>query len=316
MLVKLLTDHGVQPTVVVWDRGSSGRKEVYEDYKGHRPKKPDLLAEQYPHMEPLVEAFGYTNYGVEGFEADDVIATLAEKARADGTPVTIVTGDRDALQLVGEGIKVMATSRGITETKMYDRQDVDRPLRHPPERSPTSTASRATRATTSPASPGIGDKTAAQLLQKYGDLEGVLANIDRDLRRQAQGEPDQPRRERADLEDPGHRQARRARRARPDRRARAHARPRPLREVFRDFELRDPLRRLGGGARGGGRGRDADRRGRAQGLGARARRGRRRPAQAAADEEVAIIVRAPDVPEGELLPPTRPGASRRPSPAR
>ena len=96
MLVKLLTDHGVQPTVVVWDRGSSGRKEVYEEYKGHRPKKPDLLAEQYPHMEPLVEAFGYTNYAVDGFEADDVIATLAERAKAEGIEVTVVTGDRDA----------------------------------------------------------------------------------------------------------------------------------------------------------------------------------------------------------------------------
>ena len=81
MLVKMLTDNGVKPTVVVWDRGHSGRREVYAEYKGDRPKKPDLLAEQYPHMEPLVEAFGYTNYGVEGFEADDVIATLAEQGQ-------------------------------------------------------------------------------------------------------------------------------------------------------------------------------------------------------------------------------------------
>src|SRR3712207_4076447 len=124
MLVKLITDHGMQPTVVVWDAGSSGRKEVYEEYKGHRPKKPDLLGEQYPHMQPLVEAFGYANYAVDGFEADDVIATLAERAKEKQIPVTIVTGDRDAFQLIGDGVKVMATSRGITETKTYDRQDV------------------------------------------------------------------------------------------------------------------------------------------------------------------------------------------------
>ena len=120
MLVKLLTDNGVKPTVVVWDKGSSGRKELYDDYKGHRPRKPDLLAEQYPHIQPMVEAFGYSNYAVEGYEADDVIATLAEQAKAEGIPVTIVTGDRDAFQLVGDGVRVMATSRGITETKTYE----------------------------------------------------------------------------------------------------------------------------------------------------------------------------------------------------
>src|SRR5215218_6712286 len=124
MLVKLLTDHGTQPTIVVWDAGSSGRREVYPEYKGDRPSRPDLLAEQYPHMEPLVESFGYTNYRVEGFEADVVIATIAQRAKAEEIPVTVVTGDRDAFQLVGDGVKVMATSRGITETKVYGPEEV------------------------------------------------------------------------------------------------------------------------------------------------------------------------------------------------
>src|SRR5256714_15034233 len=78
MLVKLLTDNGVKPTVVVWDAGSSGRKEVYEAYTGDRPRQPGLLGQQYPHMRPPVEAFGHTNYAAEGYAADDVIATLAE----------------------------------------------------------------------------------------------------------------------------------------------------------------------------------------------------------------------------------------------
>src|ERR671927_1796076 len=134
MLVKLLSDNGVKPTVVVWDAGSSGRKEVYEEYKGHRPKQPDLLGQQYPHMRPLVEAFGYTNYAVDGYEADDVIATLAEQAKAAGIPVTIVTGDRDAFQLVGDGVRVMATARGITETKLYDRDTVEERYGIPPEK--------------------------------------------------------------------------------------------------------------------------------------------------------------------------------------
>src|SRR2546427_386214 len=134
MLVKLLTDNGVKPTVVVWDAGSSGRKELYEEYKGHRPRQPDLLGQQYPHMRPLVEAFGYTNYAVEGYEADDVIATLTRQAKAAGIPVTIVTGDRDAFQLVGDGVKVLATSRGITETKLYDELDLHTELARAPDR--------------------------------------------------------------------------------------------------------------------------------------------------------------------------------------
>src|SRR5438270_10475321 len=128
MLVKIVTDYGVCPTLVAWDAGSSGRTELYADYKARRRSRPDLLKQQWPAMEPLVEAFGYRNIKVEGFEADDVIATLAERAlRADPpVPVMSVTGDRDVFQLVdGDGVvKVMATSRGITETKIYDRQAV------------------------------------------------------------------------------------------------------------------------------------------------------------------------------------------------
>src|SRR5881394_3908302 len=178
MLVKLLTDNGVKPTVVVWDRGSSGRKELYEDYKGHRPRKRDLLGQQYPHIEPLVEAFGYTNYAVEGYEADDVIATLTESAKAQGIPVTIVTGDRDAFQLVGDGVRVMATSRGITETKMYDEADVRDRYGIGPELIPDFYGLKGDTSDNIPGVPGIGDKTASELIQSFGGLEQVLDSIE------------------------------------------------------------------------------------------------------------------------------------------
>ena len=115
MLVKILTEHGRKPTIVAWDAGLSGRKEVYPEYKAQRSSRPDLLREQWPHFEPLVEAFGYRNVSVEGYEADDVIATLAERARAKNIPVIIVTGDRDTFQLIDPEsmIRVMATARGI-----------------------------------------------------------------------------------------------------------------------------------------------------------------------------------------------------------
>src|ERR671914_672128 len=122
MLVKLISDYGVKPTLVVWDAGMSGREQIYEEYKGHREQKPDLLSEQWPHLHPLVEAFGYTNVKVPGYEADDVIATLTKRAKEQGIDVMVVTGDRDMFQLIEDGVKVMATSRGITETKIYDEQ--------------------------------------------------------------------------------------------------------------------------------------------------------------------------------------------------
>src|ERR1700730_14428312 len=120
MLVKIVSEYGIAPTVVVWDAGSSGRTDLYSDYKAQRRSRPDLLKQQWPAMEPLVEAFGYRNVRVEGYEADDGIASLAERARAAGVPVMIVTGDRDVFQLIdADGlVKVMATSRGITDTKI------------------------------------------------------------------------------------------------------------------------------------------------------------------------------------------------------
>ena len=102
MLVKILTEYGPKATIVVWDAGMSGREQEYEPYKAERKPRPDLLREQWPHLEPLVEAFGYENVRVEGYEADDVIASLAEQAKQAGIPVMIVTGDRDAYQLADE----------------------------------------------------------------------------------------------------------------------------------------------------------------------------------------------------------------------
>ena len=126
MLVKIISEYGVKPTLVVWDAGMSGRKEVYEEYKGQRDSKPDLLAEQWPYMQPLVDAFGYENVRVDGYEADDVIATVALHAREKGYEVMVVTGDRDLFQLIQPHVRVMATGRGITDTTIYDREEIGR----------------------------------------------------------------------------------------------------------------------------------------------------------------------------------------------
>src|SRR6202051_717185 len=97
MLVKIVTEYGVCPTVVAWDAGTSGRSELFPEYKASRRSRPDLLKQQWPATEPLVEAFGYRNVRLEGYEADDVIASLAQRAINADPPVEvmIVTGDRD-----------------------------------------------------------------------------------------------------------------------------------------------------------------------------------------------------------------------------
>jgi len=244
MLVKILDEHGQQPTLVVWDAGMSGREAVYEPYKAQRTSRPDLLAEQWPHLHPLVEAFGYRNVKVAGYEADDVIATLAARGRQEGIAITIVTGDRDALQLVEPGVSVMATSRGITDTKLYERQTVIDRYGIPPELIPDFIGLKGDTSDNIPGVPGIGEKTAAQLLQSFGSLESVLESVDEvsgkkrqeNLREHAEDARISKRLATADREvevdiDLGSAVAQPADRSQ-------------LRSVFREFELREPLRRL------------------------------------------------------------------------
>ena len=125
-----------------------------------------------------MEAFGYRNVSVEGFEADDVIATLAAQARERGIPVMVVSGDRDAYQLVEDGVRIMTTSRGITDTRVYDREGVVERYGIPPELIPDFIGLKGDTSDNIPGVPGIGDKTAAELLQRFGDLETVLASVD------------------------------------------------------------------------------------------------------------------------------------------
>jgi DNA polymerase-1 len=246
MLVKLITEHGVVPTIVAWDAGTSGRTETYPEYKAQRRSRPDLLREQWPAFEPLVAAFGYRNARLEGFEADDVIATITQRAVEAGIAVSIVTGDRDAFQLIDEAglVTVMATARGITETKLYDRAAVIERYGIAPEQIPDFYGLKGDTSDNIPGVPGIGEKTAAELLVGFGSLEDLLARTDEVSgvkrrenlvahredaivsKRLATMQRDLPLE--LSLAD--------VLAAEPDLTA--------LRETFRRYELRDPLRRL------------------------------------------------------------------------
>ena len=247
MLVKILTDYGPKATVVVWDKGDTGRKELYADYKAQRTTRPDLLKEQWPALEPLVEAFGYKNLAIEGFEADDVIASIVEQARRHEPPipVMVVTGDRDAYQLVDDGVvKIMTTSRGITDTRVYDREGVIDRYGIPPELIPDFIGLKGDTSDNIPGVPGIGDKTAAELLQRFGSLEDVLGHIDeisgakrkQNLIEHAEEARVSKQLATAKRDIPVELDLQSFVSTAPDRSK--------LRETFRQFELREPLRRL------------------------------------------------------------------------
>src|SRR5215207_5017510 len=300
MLVKILTDYGEVPTVVVWDAGMSGRKEISADYKAQRSSRPDLLKQQWPALRPLVEAFGYRNISVEGFEADDVIAALVQQAKERRIPVMVVTGDRDAYQLVDDGVRIMTTSRGITDTKVYDRDGVIDRYGIPPEKIPDFIGLKGDTSDNIPGVPGIGDKTASELLQRFGDLETVLGSVEEisgAKRKQNLAEHAENARISKQLAT--------INRAVPgvdiDPQAVAAQEPdrSKLRDVFREFELRDPLRRLEE-ALG-----DADAAAPAPApstmLTARLREGTVRGIASLPQGEVAIAMQAPEAAEGALF---------------
>jgi DNA polymerase-1 len=301
MLVKILTDYGPKATVVVWDRGDSGRKQVYTEYKAQRSSRPDLLREQWPALEPLVEAFGYRNLGVDGYEADDVIASIVARARAvdPPIPVMVVTGDRDAYQLVDDGVRIMTTSRGITDTRVYDRDGVVERYGIPPELVPDFIGLKGDTSDNIPGVPGIGDKTAAELLQRFGSLEGVLEHIDdisgakrkENLTNHAQDARVSKQLATAKRDIPMDFDIAAYAAAAPDRSK--------LRDTFREFELREPLRRLEealGSAEAAAPAPERD-----QKLTARVREATLADVSRLPSTEVALAMKAPEAPEGALF---------------
>ncbi|HZK49689.1 MAG TPA: DNA polymerase I [Thermoleophilia bacterium] len=177
MMIKVLAEFAPEVVIVAWDsREKTFRHEDFEEYKAHRKPMPDLLREQWPHLRELSEAFGFVNLNVPGYEGDDILGTLARQGDAEGRQVVIVTGDRDALQLVTANVTVMSNTRGITDVKLYDPHAVEERFGVPPSLIPDLIGLKGDSSDNIPGVPGIGEKTAALLLQEYGSLEEVLAH--------------------------------------------------------------------------------------------------------------------------------------------
>ncbi len=179
MTIKVIEEEKPSRVIVAWDPpGKTFRDELYPEYKAGRRETPEGFRAQSPHFRPLMEAFGAVNVEKEGFEADDVIGTLAKMASGAGQRVTILTGDRDALQLVDEHVSVLATGRGVTDTTRYDPAKVEERYGVPPGMMPDLRGMIGDSSDNLPGVPGIGEKTAAQLMEKYGSLEEILAHAD------------------------------------------------------------------------------------------------------------------------------------------
>src|SRR5438067_958745 len=182
MLFKLLSDYRPKGVAVAWDTRPVHRHAEAEAaevvYKQGRRPMPDLLAEQFPHFRPIVEAFGYRNLEFEGWEADDVIATLATRADEAGVKTCVVSTDRDAFQLVTENVCLMMTPRGVQDPQVYTPERVEARYGVTPEQVPDFIGLKGDTSDNIPGVPGIGDKTAGQLVAQYGSLEAVIEHAD------------------------------------------------------------------------------------------------------------------------------------------
>lgn len=180
MLLKILDEE--KPDYIAAAFGKAAptfRHTTYKEYKATRQRMPDDLRPQINTTKEVLGALSIPIYEAEGYEADDLLGTIARKATGQGFNVLIVTGDLDVLQLVDERTRIMVTSRGITETTIYDVEKFHQRFGFEPARLPDYKGLKGDSTDNIPGVPGIGEKTAAQLIQQFGSVEELLERLDR-----------------------------------------------------------------------------------------------------------------------------------------
>lgn len=180
MLIKLLAEQRPDGIAVAFDRGRPReRLALLPEYKANRTESPDTFRSQIPLIDEVLTALAIPTVAVDDCEADDVIASYAQLAAEAGWDTLVVTGDRDAFQLIDEHTAVLYTRRGISDTVLMDAAAVQERYGVAPDRYAMLAALRGDPSDNIPGVPGVGEKTAARLLAEFGDLEGVFANLDR-----------------------------------------------------------------------------------------------------------------------------------------
>ena len=175
MLLKVIREHQPDYVAVAFDsKGPTQRHADFEAYKAHRPAMPDQMASQLPYIHRMVDAFAIPTLMIEGFEADDLIGTIVRQAEAAGLEVTIVTADKDMLQLVSPHVRVYDTlkDRVFGEAEVRERFGVG------PDLVPDVLGLMGDATDNIPGVPGIGEKTATKLVSEFGGVERILAGLD------------------------------------------------------------------------------------------------------------------------------------------
>ncbi|MFC1571272.1 DNA polymerase I [Candidatus Margulisiibacteriota bacterium] len=155
------------------------RHKEYPQYKATRQKSPPTLHEQMTYVREVVKALGIPIYELEGYEADDVIGTLAREAEEQNMNVEIISGDKDVFQLISDKVRVERVTKGISETTLYDKAKIKERYNLTPEQIIDLKALMGDSSDNIPGVPGVGEKTALQLLKEFGSLDEILANADR-----------------------------------------------------------------------------------------------------------------------------------------
>ncbi len=180
MVVNIIRDYRPSALAVAFDApGDTFRDEAMPEYKAGRASTPEDLSPQFDLIRDILRAMAVPVIEVPGFEADDVLATLATQARERGREVLVVTGDRDCFQLVEDPyVRVLYNRRGVSDCTLYDEAGIRARTGVEPWRYPMLAALRGDPSDNLPGVPGVGDKTAAKLLATYGDLDGIFAHLD------------------------------------------------------------------------------------------------------------------------------------------
>jgi DNA polymerase-1 len=181
MVQFIIREHQPGSLAVAFDLpGETFRDQMVADYKGGRADTPKELPAQFEMIREIMGALAIPVVGAPGFEADDVLATLATEARDRGCDVVVVTGDRDSFQLIEDPhVRVLYNKRGVSDYSLYDEAGIIERTGVPPTQYVLLAALRGDPSDNLPGVPGVGEKTAAKLLTTYGDLDGIFANLDK-----------------------------------------------------------------------------------------------------------------------------------------
>ena len=179
MLINLITSEKPTHIATAFDVSrKTFRSERFPEYKANRSATPDEFRSQTSFLFELVHGFGIKHFAVEGFEADDIIATLAKRAESDGFDVLICTGDRDSFQLINSKTTVLYPKRGVTDLARMTPEAVLEKYGLTPAQYPDFAALRGDPSDNLPSIPGVGEKTAAKWISEFGSLEKLLAKVD------------------------------------------------------------------------------------------------------------------------------------------